>query len=74
MVEIKKLNTKRLLAYYRSEYIKAQTKYSYGVVDEDNFGNPIMGYSNPDNDPDFDKNIDLLNDLKNELKEREHID
>lgn len=73
MIDFKKLTTVRLYNYYKAERKRMYCKYTHTIVDEDQNGEPIMGFENTWNDPMFDENIKRLNDIKNELRLRENI-
>lgn len=72
--EIKTINTKNLLRYFRAERKRMFGKgYKHIVVDEDELGNPILGWSNSSNSETFDDDINYLNVIKTELNNRSDI-
>lgn len=74
-MDITKLTTKRLLAYYKSHRKKMYSKYRSEVIGYDSNNKPITEWSgNSDCYSDyFHKDLKLFNDLKNELQLRENI-
>jgi hypothetical protein len=71
---MKKLNTSRLLAYYKAERNRMFNKgYRYMVIDEDDNCNPIMGWDNLSKSDTFNDDINFLNSIKAELDTREHV-
>jgi hypothetical protein len=73
-MDITKLNTKRLLAYYRAHRDRCLFHYNHSVIDDDENNDVILGWSVGCGDIEwFDKDIQLLTDLKTELDKREHL-
>lgn len=72
--ELKKLNTKNLLRYYKAERNRMFKKgYRYTIIDEDINGDIIMGWTNLSGMETFSEDIDYLYLIKKELNTREHI-
>ena len=75
--EVKKLNTKRLLRFYRAERNRMYNKgYRYIYIDEDENGNKIMIWDNNlkfESSETFNDDIDFLDLIKKELNTREHV-
>ena len=71
--ELRKLNTKNLLQFYRAERNRMFNRgYKYMVIDEDNNGDIIMGWDNSSKSETFNEDVDFLCLIKTELNTREH--
>lgn len=74
LTEIKTINTKNLLRYFRAERKRMFAKgYKYITLDEDELGNPILGWDNNSNSDTFNDDINYLNLIKVELNSRSDI-
>ena len=72
--ELRKLNTKNLLRYFKAERNRMFNKgYRYMVIDEDEKGDMVMGWDNDSKSETFNKDVDFLCLIKTELNTREHI-
>ena len=72
--ELRKLNTKNLLRYFKAERNRMFNKgYRYMVIDEDEKGDMVMGWDNDSKSETFSKDVDFLYLIKTELNTREHI-
>jgi len=73
--ELKALNTKNLLRYYRAERNRMYKKsYRYIVIDENDQGNLIMGWNSIGYEKNFVDDINYINKVKAELDSREHVE
>lgn len=73
MIDISKLNDKRLLAYFKAERKRLFQHYRQDVIGEDQNGEPILGFTNDNNDSRFTEDIERFNNIKNELITRGNI-
>jgi|688.fasta_scaffold2799058_1 hypothetical protein len=72
--ELRKLNTKNLLRFYKAERNRMFNRgYRYMVIDEDENCNPVMGWDNSSSSDTFNDDIDFLCLIKTELNTREHV-
>ena len=72
--ELRKLNTKNLLQFYRAERKRMfNLGYKYMVIDEDDNGDIIMGWDNSSKSETFNEDVDFLCLIKKELNTREHV-
>tara|TARA_R110000850_G_scaffold275660_1_gene415300 strand:- start:408 stop:647 length:240 start_codon:yes stop_codon:yes gene_type:complete len=72
--EIRTINTKNLLRFYKAERKRMFNRgYRYMVIDEDKFCNPIIGWDNTSDSETFNDDVDFLYMIKMELNTREHV-
>ena len=72
--ELRKLNTKNLLRFYKAERSRMFNRgYRYMVIDEDDDCNPVMGWDNSSKSEAFNEDVDFLSLIKTELNTREHV-
>lgn len=72
--ELRKLNTKNLLRFYKAERNRMFNRgYRYMVIDEDENCNPVMGWDNSSSSDTFNDDIDFLCLIKTELNTRERV-
>ena len=72
--ELKKLNTKNLLRFYKAERNRMFNRgYRYMVIDEDEMCNIVMGWDNSSKSETFNEDVDFLGLIKTELNTREHV-
>lgn len=72
--ELRKLNTKNLLRFYKAERNRMFNRgYRYMVIDEDEDCNTVMGWDNSSKSETFDEDVDFLCLIKTELNMREHV-
>ena len=71
--ELRKLNTKNLLLFYKAERNRMFNRgYRYIVIDEDEMGDIVMGWDNSSKSETFNEDVDFLGLIKTELNIREH--
>ena len=72
--ELRKLNTKNLLRFYKAERNRMFKRgYIYMVIDEDEKGDIVMGWDNSSKSETFNEDVDFLCLIKTELNTREHV-